>query len=306
MRKLFGVVCATITPMLPDGNVDYKGVRSLCAHLVDQGIHCLYPNGTNGESLSLTEGERQTIAETILDENNGRAVVYVQCGAGVAAESYAHVRHAMAAGADGAGLMTPVFFPVDEAAMEAYFDNILRETGDFPMYLYNIPSRSGNDLSSSLLGRLMKRYPALLGVKYSCPDILGIDRYIHCCEGREADALIGCDMLAQACLAVGGAGWVSGPAAVFPEIHVMLYDLLMGGKAGEARRAQAALTQTMEDIAGIPEIPAIKYLLTRLGIIDSDTCRPPFRPLTDAEKTRLDAAMTCYSARVGALKGATT
>ena len=67
MNGLYGVVCASITPMLPDGQVDYAGVRALCAHLVEQGIHCLYPNGTNGESLSLSAEERQRIAEIILE-----------------------------------------------------------------------------------------------------------------------------------------------------------------------------------------------------------------------------------------------
>ena len=295
MNGLYGVVCAYITPMLPDGQVDYAGVRALCAHLVEQGIHCLYPNGTNGESLSLSAEERQRIAEIILEENRGRARLYVQCGAATVAESYAHVRHAKAIGAHGAGLMTPVFFAVDDAAMEEYFENILKETGDFPIYAYNIPSRTGSDLSPAVLGRLMRRHPGLLGIKYSCPDILRVSQYVHCCETRKADVLIGCDMLAQACWTVGGAGWVSGPAAVFPEAHTRLYDQLKAGKTEEARKTQALLQRTMEDIAGIPEIPAIKYMLTKLGVIGCDVCRAPLRALTSSEKQRLDAAMERYA-----------
>lgn len=56
MRTLYGVVCASVCPMHKDGSVDYDGVKKLTRHLVDNGIHCLYPNGTNGESLSLTKG----------------------------------------------------------------------------------------------------------------------------------------------------------------------------------------------------------------------------------------------------------
>lgn len=303
MKKLYGVVCASVTPMQADGTVDYEGVRALTDHLARNGIHCLYPNGTNGESLSLTETERKQVAQAVLEANDGRCVVYVQCGAATVPESYAHVRHAKAIGADGAGLMTPVFFPTDDASLEWYYDGILSETGDFPVYAYNIPSRTGNDLSPAVLGRLMSRHPALLGVKYSAPDILGVTRYVSCCEGRSADALIGCDMLALACVAAGGKGWVSGPAAVFPEMHAMLYDLICAGKTDEARRVQNALSDAMADIAGIPEIPAIKYMLMKLGVIRCDACRAPLRPLTDAEKARLDAAMDGYRSRLQNLRG---
>ena len=88
-KKLYGVVCASICPMHKDGSVDYEGVKRLTRHLVDNGIHCLYPNGTNGESLSLTREERFEVAKTVNAENAGAAVLYIQCGASSVEESYA-------------------------------------------------------------------------------------------------------------------------------------------------------------------------------------------------------------------------
>ena len=87
-KTLYGVVCASICPMNEDGSVDYASVRTLTRHLVDHGIHCLYPNGTNGESLSLTEDERRQVARIIAEENAGKAVLYIQCGAATVEESY--------------------------------------------------------------------------------------------------------------------------------------------------------------------------------------------------------------------------
>lgn len=103
-KTLYGVVCASICPMNEDGSVDYASVRTLTRHLVDHGIHCLYPNGTNGESLSLTEDERRQIARIIAEENAGKAVLYIQCGAATVEESYRHVRFSREIGADGAGI----------------------------------------------------------------------------------------------------------------------------------------------------------------------------------------------------------
>ena len=125
-----------------------RPLRTLTRHLVDHGIHCLYPNGTNGESLSLTEDERRQIARIIAGENAGKAVLYIQCGAATVEESYRHVRFSREIGTDGAGLMTPVFFAMDDSAMLKYYEDILNEITDFPIYAYNIPTRSGNDLEA--------------------------------------------------------------------------------------------------------------------------------------------------------------
>ena len=288
-KRLHGMVCAMITPMLEDGSVDLEGVARLTRHLVAQGVPCLYPNGTNGESLSLTVQERRQVAEAVLDANQNRAAVYIQCGASTVSESYAHVLHARDIGADGAGLMTPVFFPVDESAMEQYYDGILRRAEGFPLYAYNIPSRSGNDISPALLGRLMERYPALLGIKFSLPDLLRFEEYVGCCRSRSTDALIGCDRLALSAMVLGGAGWVSGPGACFCPWFVRLYDEFRSGDLPKAMATQRELQRISDGLRGLPEIPAVKYMLKRQGVISHDTARSPLRPLTDEEKERLDA-----------------
>ena len=178
MKLLQGAVCAQITPLCEDGSIDLAGVRALTRRLVDGGIPCLYPNGTNGESLSLSQAEREAVAQAVIDEAGGRATVYIQCGAATVRETEVLVRHAISAGADGAGVMTPVFFALDDEAIYRYYASILEGVGDFPIYAYNIPPRAGNDLSPSVLGALMGRYDALKGVKYSYPTTAKVLDYL--------------------------------------------------------------------------------------------------------------------------------
>lgn len=217
--------------------------------------------------------------------------MYVQCGAGTVEESYAHIRASVDLGVDGAGLMTPVFFPTDDTSLESYFDTILDEITDFPVYAYNIPTHTGNDLSSKSLGKLMAAHDNLLGVKYSFTDVLQLEHYIDCCPSRHASVLVGNDALAITCMMLGGDGWVSGPSAVFPRRHVKLYKALKNGDYETARMLQYRILRTADAMSDIPEIPAIKYMLTRLGVIESDICRMPLRPLTNAEKVRLDVLL---------------
>ena len=91
-RHLYGMVCATITPYDEAGNPCEADVRSICRYLVENGAHGLYPNGTNGESLSLRSDERRRIAAWFADENRGRAVLAIQCGAATTEETYATPR----------------------------------------------------------------------------------------------------------------------------------------------------------------------------------------------------------------------
>jgi dihydrodipicolinate synthase/N-acetylneuraminate lyase len=291
-RKLYGVVCASVCPMNSDGTLDKVGVRRLTRYLVDNGIHGLYPNGTNGESLSLTRDERREIIEIVKDENAGKAVLYNQCGAGTVAESYDHVRFSQNLGIDGAGLMTPVFFQMDDAAMYDYYNGILSEVAEIPVYAYNIPTRSGNDLKPDVLGRLMEQHGNLKGIKYSYSDLVRIQQYLTCVSSRQPSVLVGSDAMAMACVLSGGDGWVSGPSAVYPKYHVELYQALKEGDITRAKEMQYAIIKIARSMSDIPEIPAIKYMLFKMGIISSDYCRPPLRRLSDSEKCRLDKLLS--------------
>jgi len=293
-KKLYGVVCATITPMDADGEIDLRSARSLCNHLAENGIHGLYPNGTNGEALLLTEQERKQIAETYAQENEGRCSLYVQCGAATTRETYAHVRHAREIGADGAGIMTPSFFPMDEAALFEYYDAILSELPDFPIYAYNISSRTGNDISPALLGRLMNAHENLLGIKNSSADLTRLYSYIHCCKNRKADALIGSDLMAVCCMSLGGRGWVSGPAAVMCKPHVALYEAVREKDSERAEKMVHHIWEIKQVMGKMPAIPATKYMLMRQGVIRTANCRPPFRALTAQECGALDELLLWY------------
>lgn len=287
-RKLHGVVCASITPMHGDGSIDIASLRRLTRHLVESGIHCLYPNGTNGESVALERDERFQIARVIQEENADRAVLYVQCGAGTVAESYAHVQYCAELGVDGVGLMSPIFFALDDLALTQYYDVVLDRHPDLSMYAYNIPTRAGNDIRPEVLGALMARHENMLGIKYSFPNIERIQAYLRCASARRPSVLVGCDSLALACMAVGGDGWVSGPSAAAPKLHLALYDALTAGDIVRAREVQQVIAHLAQSIEDIPEIPAIKYLLMKQGIIENEACRAPLRPLTPSEKARLD------------------
>ena len=291
MELLKGIVCASITPMDRSGDIDYSSAEKLFRYIQESGINGVYPNGTNGESLSLREEERKRISEIAVSQLHGRVPVYIQCGSSSMDETVRHISHCAEIGADGAGIMTPAFFRCDRLALEIYYRTILEKAPDIPVYLYNIPSCTGNDILPETLETIRNEFPAVQGIKFSAPDLMRIKQYLSITD----NVLIGCDSLILDCLLAGGAGTVSGPCAIFPKRFSKLYSQFKAGDYEGAAETQRLIFRTAMEMGTIPEIPAIKKVLCWLGVIATDTCRAPLRCLTKEECTKLERIYDAYA-----------
>ena len=283
-KRLTGVVIPMITPMNEDGSIDDASLKNFVNFLVDAGANALYPNGTNGESLLLTQAERQHIAEVIAKTNDHRLPLFIQCGSMTTAETASHAQHAVTIGADGIGVMSPAFFGMDEEALFQYYTAVIEKLPEnFPVYVYNIPGCTTNDVTPALLRRLMAAYDNVVGIKYSSPDLMRVEDYLNT-DGRVPQLLIGCDSLFLQCLITGGVGTVTGPGSIFHERFNRLYRQFREGDFQGAMETQKKIVETDRKLAPIPGIPALKTLLKLRGVIRTDVCRAPLRPLTEAEK----------------------
>lgn len=286
MSILQGIVCANITPFDDEKNVDYESVRKMARYLKDSGIHAVYPLGTNGEGLALTIEERKRVTEIMIEEIAGKIYVAVQCGTQTLEDTIELVIHAKKAGADAAGVVSPFFFRQSDKALEEYYSMVLEAAGDFPIYIYNIPANTNNDVSAEIVKRLAAEYDNLAGVKFSYPDIMRICEYVNTRE-EGLDTLIGCDKLIYPAYKSGAVGTVTGPAAVFPDIFIKLWELAAAGNDSEALELQYQIQKNSDRLAPYQEIPMIKQYLQSIGVIKSDICRIPFYAISDKEKSEV-------------------
>ncbi len=293
-KRMFGLVIPTITPLTVDGKVDEVSTACLCEYLALHGANCVYPNGTNGESLLLTKEERQRIAEIMVTTNQNRMSAFIQCGSMTTAETVEHALHSVSIGADGIGVMSPAFFPMDEEALFRYYRDVLTKLpSDYPVYIYNIPSCTTNDVTPRLLRRLLDAFPNIAGIKFSSGDLMRIEDYLMQ-AGRDIDLLIGCDSLFYQCLATGGVGTVSGPGTVFIERFTRLYQKYQEGDYAAAAEIQKKIVATDRIITKMPGIPALKALLKMRKVIATDVCRAPNRALTSEEYAILERVYEEY------------
>lgn len=263
MKKMSGVVVAMTTPFAEDGSIDFAVLEAQTDFLIDRGITCLYPCGTTGEMHFLSCGERKKLAETVVKRSAGRADVFVQCGAVTEEETLELVAHAKVIGADGVGVVTPSFFGLTEKEMFCFFKKVSETAGeDFPVYLYNIPQCSGNDITAEVCAKLAHKCKNIVGIKYSWNNPERISEYLAV-EDYSFSVLVGLERHFLPNLALGCDGVVSGCSNAFPEIFVAMYAAYQAGdwkKALELQRKIDKLVKILTAEQGNASVKAAQQM----------------------------------------------
>lgn len=289
-KRLSGIVCAVITPMHNKGKkIDESSLKRVVNYLINAGIHGLYVAGTNGECLLLNREERKYLAEIVMDETSGRVPVVIHTGALSLQETLSLTEDAIILGADGVAVVIPPFFRLDGQSLFEYYNEIATSFKDTGIYIYNIPSHSGNDISVKVLMDLFERHENFLGIKYSHTDLIQLHKYIN--EIPHCDVLIGCDSLLIPALNLGAKGVVSGNVVLYPELFIDFYNNYKLGRIQEAMNLQRKIFQLDELLSSMPSISAYKFILKEEGIISDDAVRSPLRSLTEEEKTKIKIEM---------------
>jgi len=265
MKELYGVTVAMTTPFTKDNQVDYGAVKKLTKMLIDKGANCLYPCGTTGEMMRLSVQERKKVAEAVIDAVAGKIPVFIHCGCMNQEDTITLVQHAKEAGADGAGVVTPIFFGANEKELEEYFVAVANSVTDFPIYLYNIPQCAANDLPAVVVQRVKERCANVVGLKYSWADINRTIDYINVNDG-DFSVLHGCDRAMVALLAAGCKGTVSGIAGVFPEPFVAAYKAYMERDLEKAQKMQKICVKFCDALKGGSNMSYFKEALKMRGI----------------------------------------
>lgn len=287
MKHLYGVTTAMVTPFAKTGEVDLEKVVDLTEFLISKGVHCLYPLGTTGEMLRLSVKERKQVAETVVKQAANRVTVFIHVGAMNEEDTIELAKHAYEIGADGIGVVTPMFFGANDNELETYFTKVAHSVpNDFPVYLYNIPQCSSNDLTAEVAQKVAKTCKNVVGIKYSYPDYLRVNEYLNINDGNFS-VLPGTDRLFLAALAMGCEGVVSGVSGVYPEPFVETYNAFKANDLEKARKMQKIAIQYCEALLNGSNMSYFKEALKLRGI-DVGDMRSPQIDLTEKEVKELD------------------
>jgi 4-hydroxy-tetrahydrodipicolinate synthase/2-dehydro-3-deoxy-phosphogluconate/2-dehydro-3-deoxy-6-phosphogalactonate aldolase len=284
-----GVVPPTVTAFDEDESVDYETTAAHARFVVDRGAHGVFPLGTNGEFPLLTPDERDGVVEAVVEEIGDDAPVIAGVGAPSTRQTVAHAEHAERVGVDGAVVVTPYYYPVDHDAALTHYRRVA-EAVDLPVYVYHIPSKTGNSLSLETLDALAD-VENLVGLKDSSKDVPWLGQAID--AHPELTFLAGSDSLLFPGLEVGCAGVVSAVANAFPELVVELYEAYDEGDEERARELQSEVYDVRSALKRGPYMAGVK---TALGLREVDLepgpLRSPLRTMDHDDREALRAALS--------------
>lgn len=291
MQKLFGTVVPIITPFTENDTIDVPSLKRLVDHCIDHGLQCLYPCGTTGEMMYLTVAERKLIAETVIRHTAKRVPVFVQAGAWNLADTIELAQHAVSAGADGIGVITPVFYKLSDQGIIDFYEAVSKSVPEnFPVYLYSIPQNAINDINPQTAQIIAEKCSNVIGIKYSYPDFTRLQQFMLV-RNETFSVLVGPDHLFEALCAVGGDGVVSGNAMCIPEHYVKLWEAIQAKDYDLATKYQRRTNILNATMCAVNNIAAYKVILKDEGIIASTKMRRPMENLTQQQEKELLSAM---------------
>ncbi len=202
------VLTAMITPFTPEGGVDYDLAAKLAVHLVEHGSDGLVICGTTGESPTLTWDEEFKLFQVIQAAVGQKAKVLAGTGSNCTNEAISATAKAAELGLDGALLVVPYYNKPPQESLFAHFSAIAQAVPEFPLMLYNIPGRTGQNLLPETVVKLAERHQNIVAIKEASGNLdqaSQIRQHLH----PPFKIYSGDDSLTLPLLAIGGYGVVS-------------------------------------------------------------------------------------------------
>jgi 4-hydroxy-tetrahydrodipicolinate synthase len=282
-----GSIPALVTPFR-GGKVDEKAFVALVERQIAAGTHGLVVVGTTGESATLSHDEHRAVVELCVQTSAGRVPVIAGTGSNSTDEAIGLLQHAKAVGAHAALIVNPYYNRPTQEGVYAHYKT-LTEAVQLPIFLYNVPGRTGSDMTPELIGRLAK-LPNIVGIKDASADLNRVARHTAL-AGRAFIQISGEDGTAVSFNAQGGVGCISVTANVAPGPCAAMQNATLKGDYAEARRINDMLARLHRALFLEASPSPAKYALSVLGLC-ADEVRLPLVPVQSAEvKKEIEAAM---------------
>lgn len=263
-NNIEGVLTAIVTPFTDDGALHLPGLkrqiqRQLAA---GNGIFC---GGTNGEFFVLTEEEKVAVTRTCVEEVAGRAPVVAHIGEISTRATIRLGKQVEALGVDAVSVITPWFVQLTQAELIAHYTTIA-DALNVPVFLYNIPARTGNTIAPET-ARALAAHPNIIGIKDSAGSHESLSGFLKAVEDIDGfDVLNGPDSLIHQGFVEGCSACISGLANVAPNEINAIWARFRAGDIAGSRQAQESVTDLRTRLYSVAFSPAaVKKALQIMG-----------------------------------------
>lgn len=283
-NKFKGFGTALITPFQHDGSVDYEALLSLIDYQIAGKVDFLCILGTTAETPCLTKEEKRQIRERIVRHVGGRVPLLMGCGGNCTAAVVEEIRTTDWTGIDGILSVCPMYNKPTQEGLYLHYKAIA-EASPLPLVLYNVPGRTGVNLTADTTLRLANDCPNVIAIKEASGKMEQI-KEILANRPADFDVISGDDSLTLSVMQSGGAGIISVVGNAIPHIFGRMVHLMQEGRLAEARLIDQSLLDlyTLMFFEGNPA--GVKSALAALGKIE-ERLRLPLVPVSETTKKRI-------------------
>jgi len=282
-----GSLVAIVTPMRPDGRVDFEAWARLVDFHLENGTGGLVVGGTTGESATMLDGELRELTERACAQVRGRMPIIVGAGTSSTASTVERVRWISELPIDGLLVVTPAYNRPTQDGLYLHFA-AAAEAARKPIILYNVPSRTAVDMLPATVGRL-SQLPGIVSVKEAVTEP-GRVQAILAASRKDFSVLSGDDATARRAVEEGARGVISVTANVAPRA---MADMIAAGLRGDhaaAEKLDAPLAALHRDLFIEANPIPTKWALACMGLMGAGI-RLPLTPLTAASQPAVLAAL---------------
>jgi len=298
MNRFYGTGVAMVTPFDADGQVDYPGLRNLVNYLIDGGVEYLVSLGTTGESVTLDKEEKKKIFSFTAEVVNGRVGLIAGIAGNNTHEVVEQIKQFDTTGYDAILSASPSYNkPTQEGIYQHY--KAIAEASPLPVILYNVPSRTGSNVTAETTVRLAHDFKNIIGVK----EASGIfDQLNQIMRDKPEDFLVisGDDPISLPMIALGGVGVISVVGNALPRQFSDMIRLCLDGDFKSAQKAHSTFIDFTRMMFAEGSPAGVKTALKYLGVC-GDTVRLPLVQVSNSladkiirETKMLNAPVTAH------------
>lgn len=281
-NPFYGSGVALVTPFNDDYSIDYDALKKLVRYQIDNGTDFLVVQGTTGESPTLSKEEKLKVLETVQEENQGKLKIVFGVGGNNTVEVGKALKD-VPAGVDGILSVSPYYNkPTQKGIVEHY--KYLAECTDLPIILYNVPGRTGSNMSAATTLELAE-IENIVAVKEASGDFSQIMEIVNN-KPDGFSVISGDDAITMPMINVGADGVISVVANAFPKRFAEMVHASIDNNVTKAREAHYDLLEVTNLFFAEGNPGGVKVSLEHQGVM-KQTMRRPLYPVSDGLKVKI-------------------
>ena len=259
-----GTGVALVTPFTEAGTLDLTGLRRLVDHVIDGGVEYLVVLGTTGESVTLSELEKQDVINTIVDQNKGRVPLVLGVGGNDTAKVCSQLSNPVLEEFQAVLSVSPAYNKPTQEGIYRHFAQVATASPK-PVILYNVPGRTASNMLPETVARLALDFPNVIGIKEAAGDLVQAMELI---DKVPEDFLVisGEDMITLPMTLMGGDGVISVIGQGLPKLYSEMVRQAIAGNNEVARKLHYSLMEGIGLIFDEGNPAGIKSMLSHLGV----------------------------------------